>query len=80
MLKDYIVEVRSLENMSRLELQQIIRKIIKKVTIYEDGHYDGFSVFYTENGGATVKQVQTCKNINQPAGHTGQRAFPLQYN
>ena len=38
MLKDYIVEVRSLENMSRLELQQIIRKIIKKVTIYEDGH------------------------------------------
>ena len=57
MLKDYIVEVRSLENMSRLELQQIIRKIIKKVTIYEDGHYDGFSVFYTENGGATQNRT-----------------------
>lgn len=57
MLKDYIVEVRSLENMSRLELQQIIRKIIKKVTIYEDGHYDDFSVFYTENGGATQNRT-----------------------
>ena len=57
MLKDYIVEVRSLENMSHLELQQIIRKIIKKVTIYEDGHYDGFSVFYTENGGATQNRT-----------------------
>ena len=57
MLKDYIVEVRSLENMSRLELQPIIRKIIKKVTIYEDGHFDGFSVFYTENGGATQNRT-----------------------